>query len=325
MDIHMITAFKGGSGKTLIALALLSYFGGRAASSGGESKIVWAVDLNTTNPNFYEILSSGDKFRMSSTLEEGMWYVEKGFSRVPSFTLSIARPNRRFQLLQGPVALWESLGKILSMATSQNQNVYVVVDTDLNAPNLVQGMTEEELKEQVKRRIGENNLFVWSIWTPHYLAEVDTFDKLIKTEEALRGVLGERFRLIHVINSYLFSRRTITLRALGWKRSTEYRSIEIAEPSKAVLVSDLLQKLRGARGGELPPAEKVIETLEQAYGKRLPCNIISVDKQESLIGHNYITSLRNKDSIRTVEDEIHRIVFDVSEALKTIERGEAAE
>lgn len=326
MDIHLVTAFKGGSGKTLISLALLANLGTAAAKLGTAARDkVLAVDLNSTNPNFYEILSSPGKLEEERPLKIDGWRASRASSRNPKFDLVIACPENKFQLLGSAENVWSSLAALFELGRSERVS-HVVIDTDFNMANLA----EDKAGQIGSVFRGEDRLFLWNIWMPHYLVDEEIHvQHIMRTEEFFKGIIGSRFLLVHVINDYLFSRNpAIKLnvleefaRRIGLIAIHEDRAADLLGLSKTTPVSSekLFRDLR--EDGSMPPEAYVVEVLSRVYHEGgLPCNIVPIGVQKGL--ENYVRDFQRSITIAVISDSIAGIQRDVDSALEGISQME---
>jgi hypothetical protein len=332
MDIHLITAFKGGSGKTLIALSILIDVGSRIAASKADQQQVWAVDLNSTNPNFYEILDTEGKLEKFRMQEDGTWLITSAESRNPRFKVTIARPKEEFQLPGSVAEVWASLGELSNVMRRSSEVRCVIVDTDMNMLNLFEG--DLPSSEQLSRVIGRtDHLYLWNIWMPHYFVDDSIHARIIEAEK----LLVERrvnFNFVNVINEYLFSRDLREDEQIEdhkqkslWQlffgaRSTTYSLKQAADamlklPSAPSISSSEL--LRDLQEKEMPPELYVADVLSDIYREKggLPRNIVPVSRQIGL--KDYIRRLRRNMNLKMIADELSGVRNDIATALRKLE------
>jgi hypothetical protein len=334
MDIHLITAFKGGSGKTLIALSILIDVGSRIAASKADQQQVWAVDLNSTNPNFYEILDTEGKLEKLRTQEDGTWLITSAKSRNPVFKVTIARPKEEFQLPGSVAEVWASLGELSDIMRRSSEVRCVIIDTDMNMLNLFEG--DLPSSEQLSRVIGRTDcLYLWNIWMPHYFVDDSMHARIIGAEK----LLAERkvnFSFVNVINEYLFSRDLredeqikkspwqLFFQALFGARSTMYpldldqAAAEMLKLPSAPSISSS-ELLRDLQEKEMPPELYVADVLSDIYREKggLPRNIVPVSRQIGL--KDYIRRLQRNMNLKMIADELSGVRNDVATALRKLE------
>lgn len=186
-NIHLLTSAKGGVGKTLLGLGIVCCYcdTNRVFAS---KKGLLAIDLNTMNPDLFNILDFESPKPAPLKKAADWWHVE-----IHANCRTVRRQAPHPHLLpKGAPEFWENLRQVISAA---NSNADVLVDTNLNPASLFDGTSDVQLQNLLND--SQNHLYIWLIWTWASLKD----DTVIKR---MLGYIPEDIRnrvtLVHVIN-----------------------------------------------------------------------------------------------------------------------------
>jgi hypothetical protein len=159
MDWHIVTSSKGGVGKTLIALMLLTYYRGRGD--------VLLIDLNSVNADLRRLTaasSSDEAEPMELQLGQvGNFYLEK----LPKLGYTIGWATNAFKHLDS-----KDFHELLIELSTEGKSAIekhlqidintIIIDTNHHFCNLFSAQDEAYADDFFKKE--SENLFIWFIW-----------------------------------------------------------------------------------------------------------------------------------------------------------------
>lgn len=214
MNWHIITASKGGSGKTLLSLMLTNY-----SRTQGE---VLVVDLNGMNADISRLIADHEtSVHIEVKLDVGKFHVEKPMGQSymigwleDAFNLMSIQDFQQF-FLQIRERVLKRIHDEISFGVST-----VIIDTNYHFcnifPNRLSAYREEPFSAFGKN--GEDDLFIWFLWTyrqlknildasdnarhPHY-ADVKTIvDRAVLIETNIKNNILRQTPFVHVFNPF---------------------------------------------------------------------------------------------------------------------------
>lgn len=159
MDWHIITSSKGGVGKTLISLMLLTYYRGRAN--------VLAIDLNGVNADLRRLVADSDANDVESVELDlkniGVFYIQ----RFPKLGYTIGWPKNAFKHFDSK----DFHQLLIKISTEGKQKIQqnlkidistIIIDTNHHFCNIFSQESVDYQNYFFKKE--HENLFIWFIW-----------------------------------------------------------------------------------------------------------------------------------------------------------------
>ncbi len=209
-NLHILTSVKGGVGRTLVGLGIVSSYDNSDMKALSSRKLL-AVDLNHMNTDLFNILLHTTN-NQSSPERPAEWL---GIQLTKN--IRAAYFFDRHVLPDGSKGFWKRLSKLINQRKYQKFDI--LVDTNLNIANLLTGLgkkdsvmtganTETEVHEIVEAlKHDDRRLFFWVFWTWASLrnAMVTNEGNIIDDTvgSALQFIpqeIKDRITLIHVLN-----------------------------------------------------------------------------------------------------------------------------
>lgn len=197
--IHIMTSVKGGVGKTLLSLSIMSSY--LTARNG-----ILCADMNTMNTDLYRLLA--DKEKKDTPLTNTSWGYQKIHSQIYT-----ARRNDPWKLVNGR-DFWHEL---TSLTRTQNfENSDILLDTNVHVANII------DISNSIIKDIASSkrHIYIWIIWNNSSFRD----DEAIKLASAR---MPKNFTLIHVLNPYAL------LTPDGMTIEEEIRAFTLNEPVRS--------------------------------------------------------------------------------------------
>ncbi|EDN68263.1 hypothetical protein BGP_1999 [Beggiatoa sp. PS] len=176
MDWHIITASKGGVGKTLLSLMLLTYF------HKDNDKSIFAIDLNGTNSDFRKLccvekdelfepksitLSSGRSLDLACypvKLDQQTQYV-------------VGWPSNPYKMLCSASDFFDFLGALKEVTFQFSENFEpntIIIDTNFHFGNIFSSEPQIYEDSNIFNQINKtnDNFFIWFLWTNRQLTNL---------------------------------------------------------------------------------------------------------------------------------------------------------
>lgn len=210
-NIHIITGTKGGIGKTLTGLAVAcNYFFNYTLTQ----KQLLAVDLNTTNPDLFRILSFYHDQKLGNLPDPDgtrSWYTVSLNNAIYA-----TRPSDPHHIRGGAASFWDD---ILRVATryENRKDMDILVDTSQHAANLVFGrkdiseplrnhdqmprdlaMQWEDIIWELLKETGRI-IYIWVFWTWANFQDSE-IDNITTPLTRFNNTFGDRINIVHVLN-----------------------------------------------------------------------------------------------------------------------------
>jgi hypothetical protein len=187
--IHIIVSSKGGLGKTMTALSLVSRFLQAEHS-------VLAIDLNSTNPDLFRILARENPYN------DANWI----FSPLLNSSC-IYRPSNPYW--SSNTKFWDQIKSVVEH--SKNAFSTVIVDTNLGMSNLISLNKETILKiKELLDTAPNSSIYLWNIWS---FADLSRDNNIGYIAENLHGEFGTALNFIHVLNPYALAPSHVNLQS----------------------------------------------------------------------------------------------------------------
>jgi hypothetical protein len=187
MSIHLFTSVKGGVGKTLVSLGVI------CGAVRQNANPILGIDLNTTNPDLFNILS----FNVPCTLPDASGW---DLSILDDRTHLVV-PQQPYILPDGAVGFWSKMQQVLSSPLYATGNWDVLVDTNLHIANLIiegLGAGGDNVIQQILRVPGRT-IYLWIFWTWAALQEKN-IGYISTALELLMKRFPDRVCVAHVLN-----------------------------------------------------------------------------------------------------------------------------
>jgi len=210
MNIYIVTSGKGGTGKTLFAVALATYF--------LESNNLFAIDLNLTNPDFSKQLSRLKGVNQSEITLKVIRTVESPRSflltEISDDTKSeiigySVRSDPPYKLLDfGIISFYQYIDIILK-SFYETYKVYpdnIVIDTNLSINNFVEVDRSSLIEINDMEFIKKYKIFFCHQWDSSYPFNKEKIKKIIQSKEKLFNIFNDfnDKNIIHCINPKVF-------------------------------------------------------------------------------------------------------------------------
>ncbi|RKZ90309.1 MAG: hypothetical protein DRR19_10505 [Candidatus Parabeggiatoa sp. nov. 1] len=274
MEWHIITSSKGGVGKTILSLMLLTYY-----LKDNNTRSTFAIDLNGMNSDFQKLISAGgEKQNLETLIEAGCG--EKRFDLVCykvdfcDMKYILAWPQDPFKMLCGADEFFNFLCKIKDSVPAiakkfQLQPGTVIVDTNFHFCNVFSDDSEVYGRFDIFQNQDEQ-FFVWFIWV---FRQLDNLLNLLSLERGFiledgnGNVADERLRQIAETMQSCVNDQCINPFVHVFNTTTVIRASRAANLFQQIFPRDSevpeLRNLRDQPAGQMIDFQGLLENFEK--------------------------------------------------------------